>query len=97
MTKQSTTTVRGAKTRLIEKLARRPGGVSGVEIMKATGWKSGSAAWRVGVLAQMLDMDYEDLGRDENGQVHYRLVPKAPAKKSKKTATAKPPADAAAA
>jgi hypothetical protein len=82
-----------SKTGIIEELARRPQGVTGVEIIEATGWPSGSAKWRVGALAERLGCDFEQVERDGR-EVGYRLLDakKATAKAKASKAPASKPA-----
>lgn len=80
-----TTPVRGEKTAIVERLARRPQGVTGKEIMVACSWPSGSAAWRVGMIAQRLSLEVH--GRSTRTaarlarEISYRLVDPKPATK----------------
>lgn len=60
-----------SKTDLIVHLARRKRGVSGTEIMDATGWPSGSAKFRVARLAESRGFEMERVDSDE---ARYRLV-----------------------
>lgn len=86
------TPVRGAKTQEIIKLAMRPQGVTGVEIMAATGWPSGSAGWRVGTLADRLGMVLSDRIMRDDGTIGYALLPAKPAAKvTKATKSTKAP------
>lgn len=91
---KAATPARGSKTEEIVRLAKRPNGVTGAEIIEATGWPSGSgsAKWRVQHLAIAREMKAVEVTR-RDGVVAWRLesATKAPAKKAAAAATKKAP------
>jgi hypothetical protein len=70
---------RGAKTAAIVELARRRNGVSGAEIIEATGWPVGNAKERIGRLAVSYGFTPARVERAD-GTVAYRLAGRAAVK-----------------
>ena len=67
---------RGAKTAAIVELARRRNGVSGLEIIEATGWPVGNAKERIGRLADSYGFTAVRIERAD-GTIAYRLAGRA--------------------
>jgi len=64
------------KTDVVIRLAKRKRGVSGPEIVAATGWQCGSTKWHIEHYCRRFDLEYERIPT-EGRIVRYRILSEA--------------------